>query len=358
MYWTFSLGQNALFLLCRSCQTLNWTALGGPMIANLFRHLESVLMLFALIAPALQASAEDIYPSKSVRIVNPSVAGSTSDVRTRLLAEKLSARLGQRFVVENKPGAGATLGTKIVANAKPDGYVLLATFTPAFPVGPLLYKDAGYDPVASFEPIAMFAQSSPYLLVHPSVPAKTVKEFVALAKAKPGSISVAHAGVGSPSHLPAEAFRQAAGIDVLYVPYKSEAEFLPDVLSGQVSAGFFYSVVAVPQIKAGKLRPLGVARPERNPAVPEVPTIAEAGYPGCEFHGTVLLLGPAGLPAKIASLLNKEIAAIMQDDTVRSFYASTGSDPVYGTLEQVRALIVRETEFDVGLVKALNLKPE
>jgi tripartite-type tricarboxylate transporter receptor subunit TctC len=194
--------------------------------------------------------------------------------------------------------------------------------------------------------------------VHPSVPAKTVKDFVALAKAKPGSITFAHAGVGNANHLPAELFRRAAGIDLLYVPYKSEADALPDVLSGQVSAGFFYTAVAVPQIKAGKLRGLAVARSERNPAVPEVPTIAEAGYPGCEFHGTVLLLGPAGLPDKIASLLNREVAAIMQDDTVRSIYASTGADPVYGTLEQVRALIARETELDVALVKALNIKPE
>jgi tripartite-type tricarboxylate transporter receptor subunit TctC len=328
------------------------------MIGTLIRRFGSVLLFLVLVNPAFTASAEDIYPSKPVRIIYPSGAGTSGDARTRLLAEKLSARLGQRFVVENKPGAATTLGTKLVANAKPDGYVLLATFTPAFPLGPVLYKDAGYDPVASFEPIAMFAQGSPFLVVHPSVQANTVKELVALAKAKPGSVTFAHAGVGNATHLPAELFRRAAGIDLLYVPYKSEADAVLDVLSGQVSGGFFYTAVAVPQIKAGKLRGLAVARPERNPALPEVPTIAEAGYPGCEFHGTVLLLGPAGLPDKVASLLNKEVAAIMQDDTVRSIYASTGADPVYGTLDQVRALLARETEFDLALVKALNLKPE
>ncbi|MBI3528125.1 MAG: tripartite tricarboxylate transporter substrate binding protein [Betaproteobacteria bacterium] len=328
------------------------------MLRRLWSALPRVLAILLLSAPSIFAAAKDVYPSKLVRIIYASGAGTSGDVRTRLLAEKLSARLGQRFIVENKPGAATTLATKIVADAKPDGYVLLATFTPALPVGPLLYKDAGYDPIASFSAIAIFAQGSPFLVVHPSVPAKTVKEFVALAKAKPGSIAFAHAGLGNATHLPAEMFRRATGVDVLYVPYKSEAHALPDLLSGQVSAAFAYTVVAVPQIKAGKLRALAVARAERNPALPDVPTLAEAGYPGCEFHATMLLLGPAGLPGEIISLLNKEIAAIMQEQEVRSFYETTGADPVYGTPEQVRALIARETEMNIALVKALDIKPE
>ena len=332
------------------------------MLIKLLRRLGSatlqVLGTILLAAPAIPATAEDSYPSKPVRIIYPSAAGTSGDARTRLLAEKLSVRLGQRFVVENKPGAATTLATKLVANAKADGYVLLATFTPAFPLGPRLYKDAGYDAVASFKPIAIFAQGSPFLLVHPSVPAKSVKDFVALARAKPGSITFAHAGVGNATHLPAELFRRTAGIDLLYVPYKSEVDAMADLLGGQISAGFFYTAVAVPQIKAGKVRGLAVARSERNPAVPEVPTIAEAGYPGCEFHGTMLLLGPAGLPEEIVSLLNREVAAIMQDEGVRSTYAITGADPVYGTVEQVRALIARETELNVALINALEVKPQ
>ena len=328
------------------------------MIRWVWSALPRLLAILLLSTPSIHATAKDVYPSKPVRIIYASAAGTSGDARTRLLAEKLSARLGQRFIVEDKPGAATTLATKIVADAKPDGYVLLATFTPAFPLGPLLYKEAGYDPIASFSAIGIFAQGSPFLVVHPSVPAKTVKEFVALAKAKPGSITFAHAGLGNANHLPAEMFRQAAGIDVLYVPYKSEAQALPDLLGGQVSATFSYTAVAVPQIKAGKLRGLAVARSERNPALPEVPTMAEAGYPGCEFHATMLLLGPAGLPVEIISLLNREIAAIMQDEAVRSLYAATGADPVYGTPEQVRALIARETERDVALVKSLNIKPE
>jgi tripartite-type tricarboxylate transporter receptor subunit TctC len=317
-----------------------------------------ILAAFVLLTSAGVALADDAYPSKPVRVIYPSGAGTSGDARTRLVAEKLATRLGQRFVVENRPGAATTLGTRLAAAARPDGYVLLATFTPAFPVGPLLYREAGYDPKTSFTPVAMFAQGSPFLVVHPSVPVKTVKELVALATAKPGTLSVAHAGPGNATHLPAELFRHAAGIDLLYVPYKSEADALLDVLSGQVLAGFFYTAVAVPQIKAGKVRALAVARAERNPAVPDVPTMAEAGYPGCEFTATVYLLGPAGMPARVAAILNREISIIMQDPAVRLQYAATGAEPVHGTLEEVRTLLARETELNVSLVRTLNVMPE
>jgi tripartite-type tricarboxylate transporter receptor subunit TctC len=317
-----------------------------------------MLAVCVLLTTAGAAVADDAYPSKPVRVIYPSGAGTSGDARTRLIAEKLATRLGQRFVVENRPGAATTLGTRLAAAAKPDGYVLLATFTPAFPVGPLLYREAGYDPKTSFTPVAMFAQGSPFLVVHPSVPAKTAKELVALATARPGTISVTHAGPGNATHLPAELFRRAAGIELLYVPYKSEADALLDVLSGQVLAGFFYTAVAVPQIKAGKVRALAVARAARNPAVPDVPTMAEAGYPGCEFTATMYLLGPAGMPARVAAILNREISVIMQDAAVRSQYAATGAEPVHGTLDEVQTLLARETEMNASLVRALEIKPE
>jgi len=314
--------------------------------------------LLVLLSSTPASFADDAYPSRPVRIILPSTAGTSGDARTRLVAERLSARLGQRFVVENKPGAATTVGTKAAAIAKPDGYVLLATYTPAFPVGPLVYQEAGYDPVTSFTPIAMFAAGSPFLVVHRSVSARTVKQLVALAKAKPGSVTFAHGGLGSSTHLPAELFRQNAGIDLLYVPYKSEADALADLLSGQILAGFFYTAIAVPQIKAGKVRALAVARSERNPAVPDVPTMTEAGYPGCEFLGTTYLLGPTGVPEKVVAVLNKEIAAIMQESDVRTQYAATGADPVYGTLEEVRSRLAREIALNVSLAKALDLKPQ
>lgn len=318
----------------------------------------SVIVGWLLLGPIVLKAAEPNYPTKPVRIVCPAVAGSTADVRTRLLAERLSGRLGQRFVVENKPGAGATLGTVLVADAKPDGYTLLASFTPNFPIGPILYKAARYDPVTSFTPIAMFSQGSPFLIVHPSSPARTLKEFVALAKEKPGALSVGHSGLGGPAHLPAELFRRSAGIEVLYVSYKSEAHALPDLIGGQISAMFAYTAIAVPQIKAGNVRALAVAGAERNGALPNVPTIAESGYPGFEFHGTMLLLGPAGLRTDIVTLLNREVASVLEEPKVRASYQSTGAEPVFGSPQQVADLIKRELNTNGALVKELGISLE
>jgi len=221
------------------------------------------------------------YPTKPVRIIYPSATGSTGEVRTRVLADKLSQRLGQ--------------------------------------------------------------------------PAKTLKEFVALAKAKPGAITVAHGGVGVANHLPAALFFRTAGIQVLLVPYKGESAALPDLMGGQVDALFSYSAVAVPQIKAGKVRALAFAGVERNHAVPEVLTFPEAGFPGFHFDATMLLLGPAGLPKDIVALLNREIALILQEPDVRATYATTGSNPVLGSPEDLAALIKLEMEINGGLVKELGI---
>lgn len=326
------------------------------------RRLVCVLLSSAaavvLMAPPAALPAEQSYPSKPVRIICAGAAGSTADVRTRVLADRLSARLGQRFVVENKPGAGSTLASLVVLKAKPDGYTLLATFTPAFPVGPVLYKSIPYDPVTSFTPIAMFSRGSPLLIVHPSVPAKTLKEFVALAKTRPGALSIANGGVGGAGHLPTELFVRATGIQVLQVPYKSESLALPDLLGGQVSAMFAYTAMAVPQIKAGKVRALAVAGLQRNAALPEVPTVAESGYPGFQFAASMLLLGPAGLSKDIVTLLNQEVAAILREPAVRASYESSGAEPVYGSPEAAAALIKRETEIDGAIVKDLGISLE
>lgn len=300
-------------------------------------------------------AAQQNYPAKPVRVIYPAAAGSTGDVRTRVLADRLSQRLGQRFIVENKPGASTTIGTALVAAAPPDGYTLLSTFTPSFPIGHLLNKSVGYDPVRSFKPIGMFARGSPFLIVNVSLPVATLKDFVALAKSKPGAISIAHGGAGSATHLPAELFRRAAGIDILYVAYKGDSATIPDLIGGQISASFAYTAVAVPQIKAGKVRALAVGGIERNPAVPEVPTFAEAGFPGCHYDATMLLLGPAGLAEDIVILLNREIASILEEPGVRAIYEKTGSNPDSGTPADAAALIKRELEISGGLVRELGI---
>jgi len=311
-----------------------------------------------LMAPPAALSAESGYPTKPVRIICAGPAGGSADVRTRVLADKLSARLGQRFVVENKAGAGTTLASALVLEAKADGHTLLATFTPAFPVGAILYKSIQYDPVTSFTPIAFISRGSPFLIVHPSVPAKTLKEFVALAKTRPGALSIANGGVGGSNHLPSELFVRAAGIDVLQVPYKGESLALPDLLGGQVSAMFAYVSMAVPQIQAGKVRALAVAGAQRNAALPDVPTIAESGYPGFRFSATLLLLGPAGLSKEIVTLLNREVAAVLREPDVRASYESSGAERVFGSPQEVAALIKLETETNGALVKDLGITLE
>jgi tripartite-type tricarboxylate transporter receptor subunit TctC len=261
-------------------------------------------------------------------------------------------------VVENKPGAGTTLASAVVLEAIPDGYTLLATYTPAFPVGPVLYKSIKYDPIASFTPIAFISRGSPFLIVHPSVPAKTLKEFVALAKTEPGALSIANGGVGGTNHLPAELFVRAAGIQLLQVPYKGESLALPDLLGGQVSAMFAYVTMAVPQIQAGKVRALAVAGAQRNPALPDVPTFAESGYPGFQFSATLFLLGPAGLAKDIVTLLNREVAAVLQEPDVRASYEVAGAERVFGSPQELATLIKRETEIDTALVRDLAISLE
>ncbi len=316
----------------------------------------AAIACFAAILPAgICPAAETAYPTQAVRIIFPASAGGTGDARTRVLAERLSARLGQRFVVENKPGAGTTIGTIAVMGAKPDGYTLLATFTPAFPVGPLLYKGASYDPVRSFTPIATFSSGAPFLVVNPSVPAANLKEFVRLAKDKPGAVVIGHGGIGGANHLPAELFRREADLDFLFVPYKGETQAMADVIGGQITGMFAYTALAVPMIQAGKVRALAVAATARNRSLPGVPTVAESGYPGFEFHGVMLLLGPAGMPREIVSLLNREVREILQEPEVRATYESTGADPVSGTPEEAAALIKKELDLNGGIVREFGL---
>jgi len=311
-----------------------------------------------LLAPSIVGGADPNYPTRLVKIILASAPGSSPDAFTRALADKLSARLGQRFLVENKPGAGTTLGASAVLGAKPDGYVLLATTTPAFAVGPILYKSAQYDPVTSFTAIAMVARGAPFLIVAPSLAARTLKEFVALAKTKPGAVSIANGGVGGALHLPAELFARAADIQLLHIPYKSEALALPDVLGGQVSAMFAYPALAVPQIRAGKARALAYAGVQRSAALPEVPTVAESGYPGFQFSGTLLLLGPAGLGKDVVALLNRQVDAALREPDVHVLYERSGTEFASASAEEVTALIKRETETNGALVRELGISLE
>jgi tripartite-type tricarboxylate transporter receptor subunit TctC len=262
------------------------------------------------------------YPNAPVRIIYPTTAGSSGDVGMRKLAEALSTRLNARFLVENKPGASGAIAASYVARAKPDGHTLLGVFI-NFVTTPASMKDAGYDPVRDFVPVASISIASPILVVSPSVPARSVREFIDLARAKPGIVSVANGGSGGSNHLPAVLFERAAGIELLHVPYKGEGQAVPDVVGGKVAGSFMYVLTALPQIRGERLRALAVTARTRNPSLPDVPTMEEAGLPGFEFASWLGLVAPAGTPRPIIDLLNREISAAMHTpDTVARVVAS------------------------------------
>lgn len=322
------------------------------------RRVFGVALALALCGSGPLAWAEEKYPSRPVRIVVPVSAGSSADARVRLLAEKLSARLQQRFVVENKPGAGATLGTALVAAAKPDGYTLLVNFTPSYTVGPIVYKNAGYDAVKSFTPICTLLRAAPIFAVHPGVPAQSFKEFLALVQASPASMTVAHTGAASGTHLPAEILRRATKSEFNYVTYKSESLAFPDLVGGQVSSMFVYTGAGVPLIKAGKLRALAVAGTTRNPALPDVPTFKEVGLPAVEFHVYGLLLAPAGTPANVIDTLYGALREIVKEPDVIQSYETTGAELLFGSADEARALIQRELGTSAAIVKDLGITME
>ena len=237
--------------------------------------------------------------------------GGISDVLARAIGAKLSASLGQQVVIDNRPGAGTTIASDIVAKSPPDGYTLFMQDITTHAINASLYKKLPYDTVKDFTPISLVASSALMLVVHPSLPAKSVKELIALAKSRPGQIVYASSGNGTILHLAGETFKSMAGIDMIHVPYKGSAQAVQALLAGEVALTFSTMPPALPQVKAGKLRALGVTTPKRNAAAPEVPTVSEAGLKGFDVVLYSGILGPAGMPAAIVSKLNAELARIV-----------------------------------------------
>ena len=317
-----------------------------------------IAALLALWALASARADEGAYPSRPVRLIVPLGAGSSPDVRVRALAERLSALLGQRFFVENRPGAGTTLGNAAVAEAHPDGYTLLAALAPALQTGPMLYRSARYDPVTSFTPIGIFSRASPFLVVSAAAPARGVAGLLEQASQRPGGLLVAFSGPGGVSHLPAEMLRSAAGATFLYVPYKSEIDSMADLIAQRVDASFQFGAIAVPQVQAGRLRALAYAGAARSGSLPDVPTLEELGFQGLEFHVLLLLLGPAGLPGEVVARLGAALRAATLDASLQQQFERTGSQLVFGDAEQT-ALAIRADAAQAGkLVRQLRIAPE
>ena len=283
------------------------------------------------------------YPNKPIRLVVPFPPGGPTDVMARLIAQRLSSTLGS-VILENKAGAGGTIGTKAVAAAEPDGYNLLFGGTSTLAINPAVYKDLRYDPVTSFAPVAMVSTSPFVLVVHPSVPVHSVDELVRYAKANPGKVNFGSAGVGTTPHLAGELFKSLTGVDVVHVPYKGGGPVLTDLVAGQIQMTFELTAVLLPLIRAGKLRALAVATEERNPDLPEVPTMIESGVPGCLVSSWFGIVGPAGMPLHVIETLNLEINRGLRSAEIVASLAQLGSQPKIGTAQEFATLIATEAQ--------------
>ena len=296
--------------------------------------------LFALLASfcCSLAQAADAYPSRPIRMVVPTGAGGVTDILARILAERMRDGLRQQVVVDNRPGAGGIIGSDIVAKAQPDGYTLLMVF-PSHPVNPSLNSKMPYDTVKDFAPITMVSRVSQVLLVHPSLPVTSVKELIAYAKARPKQLNFGTVGRGSFGHVSTELFAMQAGIELVHVTYKGVPQIIGALLSGEIQIYFNVPISAIGQIRAGKMRALGVTRSERLAMLPEVPTIAEAALPGFEAIGWNGILAPAATPQTIVDRLHREIVTSLRHPEVLTQLTAQGIEPVGNTPEEFGKII-------------------
>ena len=297
------------------------------------------------------------YPVKAVRLVSPYPPGSSADFTSRLFAPKLSELLGQQFVVDNRPGAAGNIGAEVVARAAPDGYTLL-TAPASLATSAALYKKLTFRLARDFEPVSMLTSSPHVMAVRQTLPAKSVKELVALAKARPGQLTYASTGVGSSSHLTMELFRLNTGIDFIHVPYKGSANTVPDLIGGQVDMTMSSAISLLPHIKAGRIRALAITSAQRSSVAPDLPTIAESGFPGFESETWAALVGPAGMPGGIVRQLNAAIAKIVKMPDVADRIAAQGATSRVGTPEQARTFIKTELEKWAKVIAAAGIRAE
>ena len=295
------------------------------------------------------------YPQKAIRVVVPFPAGGTTDILVRAIGQKLTEQWKQQVVVDNRPGAGANIGAEVAAKSPADGYTLFGIST-AHTINPSLYSKLAYDPIKDFAPITNVAVVSQILTVHPSLPVKSVREFIAYAKAKPGALNYSSAGNGSQPHLTAELFKSMTGVSMVHVPYKGAPPAMVDLLAGQVALTFATAPSAVPYIRSTKLRALGVSTPKRVNALPDVPTIAEAGVAGFEAVGWNGLVAPANTPVAIIERLNTTIVAIVHEPAMSKYLADQGADPWTTTPAQYSDYLKSEVAKWAKVVKASGAK--
>jgi tripartite-type tricarboxylate transporter receptor subunit TctC len=308
---------------------------------------------FAVLASSSFAQA---WPSKPIRYVVPFAPGGTTDILGRTIAEKLSVALGQPVVIENKPGAGGGVGAEMVAKSPPDGYTIMGGTISTHAINASLYKNLGYDPVRDFVPITLIARVPNMLVINPSLPAKDVKELIALLKANPGKYSFASSGNGTSQHLSGELFKTMTGVDMQHIPYKGSPPALADVVGGQVAMTFDNITTAWPLAKGGKLRAIAVTTAARSSIAPEIPTLAEAGLVGYEVGSWQGVFAPAGTPPDIIKRLNTEIVRIINSPDVREKLAALGAEPAPNTPEEFAALVKADVAKWADVVKKSGAK--
>ena len=319
-------------------------------------------LLAALAAAAALASgssgAQQPYPVKPVRLICPSVPGGTTDLVARLVAQKLTEDWKQQVIVDNRGGAGGLIGTEAAARSAPDGYTLVLGTMSNLAVNPAFSRHVPYDPVKDFAPVSNVVTAPQLLVVHPSLPVKSVKELIALAKAKRGQLSYSSSGVGSTPHIAFELFKLNAGIDVLGIQYKASGPAIVDLIGGQVQMMITGILALTPHVKSGKVRALAITSPRRSAAMPDLPTMAESGVPGFDVQVWFGILMPAGSPRTAITAVNERITKMLSQPDVRQRLIDQGADPVGGTPEQFAALIKTDLARWIHVVKATGVATE
>jgi tripartite-type tricarboxylate transporter receptor subunit TctC len=317
---------------------------------------QSVVIGCAMAAAASVASGQS-YPTKPVRMIAASSPGSAVDIVARIVAQKLGEQLGQQVVVDNRAGAGGNLGAELAAKAASDGYTLFMG-TPAHAINTGLYRKLNYDLLRDFAPVSQVTSGQYVVIVHPSLPVKSIKELIALARAKPGQLNYASAGSGNATHLAGELFSSATHIKLVHVPYKGSGPALTDVVGGQVQLMFCNLTAALPQVKTGRIRALAVTGPTRAAAAPELPTVIEAGVPGYTVISWFGVLVPAATPREVIMKLNAELARTMSAPDVRDRLAGDGAEPTTGTPEQFGAFLRAEIAQWTKVIKDAGIAAE
>ena len=325
------------------------------LLRNLFLGALFAAIPFAAHAQGAAKGSSPAYPTKPIRLIVAFPPGGSTDIIARLVGQKLSERLGQQVIIDNRGGAGGTIGTELAARANPDGYTLTMGTTSTHVIAPAAYPSVKYDPIKDFTPITLVA-STPYLLVlHPSVQAKSLKEFIALMKSQPGKLNYASAGTGSTTHIAMEMLKIASGTDIVHVPYNGNGPAGTAVMGGQVQALFGSMPAVLPHAKSGKMRPVAVGTAKRSPALPDVPTVAESGFPGFEVSLWLGFFAPRGAPGPIVNRLYDELVKIAKSPEMKEQFERNGADPFTTTPAELSKLMKAELDKYSKVIKAANI---